>query len=129
MLWLALWFLFACNPWFQPWYAIWPLALAAAQPWRTRATLAVVVLCVVALVSYVVGGLVLPALGLPDKSLGRESWMAALITIPPLLVLGWDRITRIGRAARRRIGASITGRSRPRASGHAATGTGPTTTQ
>jgi alpha-1,6-mannosyltransferase len=101
MLWLALWLLFVCNPWFQPWYAIWPLALAAAQPWKQRAVAGVALLCAVSLVSYVVGGLVLPALGLPDKSVGREAAMAALITIPPLLVLGWDRLSRGWRALRR----------------------------
>jgi hypothetical protein len=89
MLWLALWFVFVCNPWFQPWYAIWPLALAATRPSHRRTVAGVVVLCVTALASYVVGGLVLPALGMPDKSLGREFWMAAFITLPPLLVLGW----------------------------------------
>lgn len=29
LLWLAL-----ATPWFMPWYALWPLALAAAVPWR-----------------------------------------------------------------------------------------------
>jgi hypothetical protein len=101
MLWLSLWFLFVCNPWFQPWYAVWPLALVATQPWRGRAVAGVLVLCFTALASYVIGGLVLPLLGLPDKSLGREATMAAFITIPPLLVLGGGRIAGAARALRR----------------------------
>ena len=101
MLWLALWFLLLCNPWFQPWYVVWPLALVVVQPWRARAVVAVAVLCVAALVGYVVGGLALPALGMADKSLGREAWMAALVTVPPLLVLGWPHVTAGWRALRR----------------------------
>lgn len=117
MLWLALWLLFVCNPWFQPWYAIWPLALAAVQPWKHRAIAGVVVLCAVSLVSYIFGGLVLPALGLADKSLGREAAMAALITIPPLLILGWGRLTWGWRALRRLPRAVMAWRYRPVKSG------------
>jgi alpha-1,6-mannosyltransferase len=118
MLWLSLWFVFVCNPWFQPWYAIWPLALAAAQPWRVRAVIGTAVLCATALASYVVGGLVLPALGMPDKSLGREFWMAAFITLPPLLVVGWPQLSSAGRAARRLPQSIAARRQRPVKSGH-----------
>jgi hypothetical protein len=97
VLWLALWFLFVCNPWFQPWYVIWPLALAALQPWRLWAAQGVGLLCLTALISYIIGGLVLPALGLGEKALGRELLLAALIYTAPLIVLsqahlaGWLR--------------------------------------
>jgi hypothetical protein len=117
MFWLSLWFMFVCNPWFQPWYAIWPTALAALQPQRARAVAGVAVLCVVALASYVVGGLVLPALNMPDKSLGREFWMAAFITLPPLLVLGWDHLGSAWRAVRRLPQSVATRRQRPVKSG------------
>jgi hypothetical protein len=93
MLWLVLWFLFVANPWFQPWYVIWPLALVALQPWRTRAVLAVNLFCVMALIGYVVGGF-LPALGLDERSAVREILMSVFLYVPPLLVFGWGRLTR-----------------------------------
>ena len=89
VLWLALWFLFVCNPWFQPWYVIWPLAFAALQPWRTRVVWAVGLFCLTALVSYVFGGLLLPALRLDEKSALRETLMSALLYGPPLVALAW----------------------------------------
>jgi hypothetical protein len=89
MLWLAMWFLFICNTWFQPWYAIWLVALAALMPWRGRAVLSVGMFCCTALMSYVVDGLILPALGLADASFGRESLLSAFIYLPALLVLIW----------------------------------------
>jgi len=89
ILWLAMWFLFVCNPWFQPWYAIWLVGLAALMPWRSRAVLSVGMFCCTALMSYVVDGLILPALGLADASFGRESLLSAFIYLPALLVLIW----------------------------------------
>jgi hypothetical protein len=94
LLWLVLWFLLVCNPWFQPWYVIWPLALVALQPWRTRAVVAVNIFCLTALASYVVGGLLLPALGLDEKSAMRELLISLFLYIPPLVVFGWERIGR-----------------------------------
>jgi hypothetical protein len=94
LLWLVLWFLLICNPWFQPWYVIWPLALAALQPWRTRAVVAVSIFCLTALVSYVVGGLLLPALGLDEKSATRELLISLFLYIPPLVVFSWGRMGR-----------------------------------
>jgi hypothetical protein len=94
MLWLAMWFLFICNPWFQPWYAIWLVALVALLPWRSRAVLSVGMFCCTALMSYVVDGLILPALGLADGSFGRESLLSAFIYLPTLLVLIWGERSR-----------------------------------
>jgi alpha-1,6-mannosyltransferase len=112
VLWLALWFLFVCNPWFQPWYLIWPLALVAVQPWRQRIVWGVVVFCATAIGGYIAGGWLAPALGLSDKSLGRESLMSALIYLPPLIVLGWARLLGGWRALRGVIQLLVTrGRS------------------
>lgn len=87
MLWLVLWFLFICNPWFQPWYAIWPLALVAVQPWRGSQVAFVGVFCLTALLNYVVGGLLLPALDVPWDSAQRELLLAIALYGPPLVVL------------------------------------------
>jgi len=87
ILWLAMWFVFVCNPWFQPWYAIWLVALAALIPWRSRVVLGVGMFCCTALMSYVVDGLILPALGLADASFGRESVLSAFVYLPAMLVL------------------------------------------
>ena len=91
LLWLVLWFLFVANPWFQPWYVIWPLALVALQPGRARAVLVVNVFCLTALIGYVVGGF-LPALGLNERSAVREMGMSVVLYLPPLLVFGWDEL-------------------------------------
>ncbi|MBK9712624.1 MAG: hypothetical protein IPO81_15135 [Kouleothrix sp.] len=107
MLWLALWFLFVGNTWFQPWYAIWPLALVALQPWRARAAWGVGLLCATALLGYIAGGLLAPALGLQDKTIGRELLMAALIYIPPLLVLGRGWLMSAWQALARRPAARL----------------------
>jgi hypothetical protein len=84
---LVLWFLFVCNPWFLPWYTVWPLALVAIQPWRSRMLLVVGLLSCTALIHYLADGLLLPALGLPDKSWSREGALAVIIYGPPLVVL------------------------------------------
>jgi len=93
-LWLLLWFLFFCNPWFQPWYLLWALALVALQPWRARLAAGVGLFCCTAMLSYVAGAFLLPALG---RSVENASWNALvsiLIYVPPLLVLGWGHRAR-----------------------------------
>jgi alpha-1,6-mannosyltransferase len=89
MLWLALWFMFVANPWFQPWYLVWVVALAAVQPMRHHIQVAVGLFCATALASYIVGGLVLPALGLSQPMLVRELLVSLFVYLPPLLVLAW----------------------------------------
>jgi hypothetical protein len=100
-LWLLLWFLFLCNPWFQPWYLLWALALLAIQPWRSRHMWAVVVFCATAMLSYLSVGFLLPLLGWTDSSAEWTTLVSLLIYGPPLLVLlpGW----RLGRARLRRV--------------------------
>jgi len=90
-LWLLLWFLFLCNPWFQPWYLLWALALLAIQPWRGRHVWAVGLFCATAMLSYLSGGFLLPLLGWKDSSAEWTVLTSALIYGPPLLVLlpGW----------------------------------------
>jgi hypothetical protein len=88
-LWLLLWFLFVCNPWFQPWYMIWPLALVALQPWRTRLLLAVGLLCCTAMLAcYVAWTFMRPQLGWGVNSAAWNALLCLLIYGPPLLVLG-----------------------------------------
>lgn len=91
LLWLVLWFLFVCNPWFQPWYLIWPLGLLAVQPWRVRMRWAMVLFGLTALLSYLLGGWVLPVLGVPWASASREAVLALCVYLPPLIVLAWGR--------------------------------------
>jgi hypothetical protein len=99
---LALWFLFVCNPWFEPWYVIWVVALIALQPWRGRAAFGIAVFCCTALMAYVIVGLLLPAFGgFADGSVARESLLAAFIYLPPLVVWGWGRVAPRRRPARR----------------------------
>lgn len=90
-LWLLLWFLFLCNPWFQPWYLLWALALMAIQPWRGRHAWAVGLFCATAMLSYLSGEFLLPLLGWKDTSAEWNILTSALIYGPPLLVLlpGW----------------------------------------
>jgi hypothetical protein len=90
-LWLLLWFLFMCNPWFQPWYLLWALALMAIQPWRGRHVLAVGLFCATAMLSYLSGEFLLPILGWKDTSAEWNILTSVLIYGPPLLVLlpGW----------------------------------------
>jgi hypothetical protein len=86
-LWLLLWFLFLCNPWFQPWYLLWALALLAIQPWRGRQVWAVGLFCATAMLSYLSGGFLLPLLGWKDSSAEWNALTSALIYGPPLLAL------------------------------------------
>lgn len=90
-LWLLLWFLFCCNPWFQPWYLLWALALVALQPWRGRAARGVTLFCCTAMLSYVAGSFLLPALGWNPEGAEWNALVSALIYLPPLLLLGWGR--------------------------------------
>jgi hypothetical protein len=86
-LWLLLWFLFLCNPWFQPWYLLWALALLAIQPWRSRHLWAVVLFCATAMLSYLSGEFLLPLLGWKDSSAEWTVVTSLLIYGPPLLAL------------------------------------------
>lgn len=86
---LLLWFLFFCNPWFQPWYLLWALALLAIQPWRAVLTRAVVVFCCTAMLSYMAFVFLLPALGWAGFSFEANILTSALIYLPPLQVLIW----------------------------------------
>ncbi len=86
-LWLLLWFLFLCNPWFQPWYLLWALALLAIQPWRGQQVWAVGLFCATAMLSYLSGGFLLPVLGWKDTSAEWNVLTSLLIYGPPLLVL------------------------------------------
>jgi hypothetical protein len=90
-LWLLLWFLFLCNPWFQPWYLLWALALLAIQPWRGQLVWAVGLFCATAMLSFLSGGFLLPLLGWKDSSAEWNTLTSALIYGPPLLALlpGW----------------------------------------
>jgi hypothetical protein len=91
-LWLLLWFLFLCNPWFQPWYLIWPLALAALQPWRTRTLVAVCMLsCTALLGCYVAWSFLRPHLGWDVESAYWNALLCVIIYAPPLLVLAGER--------------------------------------
>jgi hypothetical protein len=86
-LWLLLWFLFLCNPWFQPWYLLWALALLAIQPWRGRYVWAVGLFCATAMLSYLSGEFLLPVLGWKDTSAEWNALTSILIYGPPLLAL------------------------------------------
>jgi hypothetical protein len=90
-LWLLLWFLFLCNPWFQPWYLLWALALLAIQPWHRRHMWAVGLFCTTAMLSYLSGRFLLPILGWKDTSAEWNALTSVLIYGPPLLALlpGW----------------------------------------
>ena len=99
-LWLLLWFLFLCNPWFQPWYLLWALALLAIQPWRSRHVWAVGLFCATAMFSYLSGRFLLPLLGWKDTSAEWNVLTSLMIYGPPLLALlpGWRaRLTRLRR--------------------------------
>lgn len=87
LFWLAIWFLVVCNPWFEPWYAVWVVALAALMPWRAQTVLSAGLFSCTALMSYIVDGLILPAFGLADGSFWRELLLAAFLYVPPVLVL------------------------------------------
>jgi hypothetical protein len=103
MLWLLLWFLFCCNPWFQPWYLLWPLALVALQPWRARAMLIVGVFCCTAMLScYVAWSFLRPLLGWDVESARWNALLCVLIYTPLLvLVARWHAGERLRRWAGR----------------------------
>lgn len=90
-LWLLLWFLFIANPWFQPWYLLWALALTALQPWRANVVASMVIFCATALLSYVSGSFLRPALGWPPDSLYWNVLISTLIYLPPLIILAHRR--------------------------------------
>ena len=115
-LWLLLWFLFLCNPWFQPWYLLWALALVALQPWRRRMVWCVGLFCCTAMLSYLPVVFLLPTLGWADDSAEWNAVTAALIYVPPLLAFAWGgrarlaallgRLQRLSRAVIARQGRS-----------------------
>jgi hypothetical protein len=92
MLWLLLWFLFICNPWFQPWYLLWALALVAVQPWRETLVWSIVVFCATAMLSYIAGSFLLPVLGWHPEGAAWNLLQTICIYTPPLLILGWDAL-------------------------------------
>jgi hypothetical protein len=61
--WLLLWMIFVCNPTTQGWYLLWPLAIAALQPWRARLIGAFNLCACAALLAYVVSSFVVPLVG------------------------------------------------------------------
>jgi hypothetical protein len=87
VLWLLLWFLFLCNPWFQPWYLLWALALLAVQPWRGRLALVIGLFCCTAMLSYLASVFLLPLLGWNVDGAEWNALTSALIYGPPLLAL------------------------------------------
>ncbi|HEU5101379.1 MAG TPA: hypothetical protein VFU22_20290, partial [Roseiflexaceae bacterium] len=91
VLWLLLWFLFLCTPWFQPWYLLWALALLAIQPWRGRMAWAIGIFCCTAMLSYLAGVFLLPLLGWNGDGAEWNGLTSALIYGPPLLALLWGR--------------------------------------
>jgi len=91
VLWLLLWFLFLCNPWFQPWYLLWAVALLAIQPWRFGAARVVAVFCGTAMLSYLGSVFLLPLLGWDVDGVEWNALTSALIYLPPLLTLLWGR--------------------------------------
>src|SRR5262249_43338762 len=110
-LWLLLWFLFLCNPWFQPWYLLWALALLAIQPWRGRLVWAVGLFCCTAMLSYLAGVFLLPLLGWNGDGAEWNTLTSALIYGPPLLALLWGHW---GSRVRRLFLLRLPRRSRPR---------------
>lgn len=108
-LWLLLWFLFLCNPWFQPWYLLWALALLAIQPWRVGAARVVGVFCGTAMLSYLGGVFLLPLLGWNVDGAEWNALTSAVIYLPPLLALLWGRRLTLAQGWRwvRRSSASV----------------------
>lgn len=84
------WFLLVANPWFQPWYLLWPLALVAIQPEQARVVVAVVLFSLTAMLSYLAGSFLLPVLGWPGDSAAWNALLTVLLYGPPLAVL-WKR--------------------------------------
>jgi alpha-1,6-mannosyltransferase len=87
MLWLLLWFLFVANPWFQPWYLLWALALVAIQPWRAAMVRCVGLFCCTALLSYLAGSFLRPALGWEGNGAAWNAFASVVIYGPSLAVL------------------------------------------
>lgn len=111
---LVLWFLLGCNPWFQPWYLVWAVALLAATPWSPLCY-AIGVFCTTAALSYVVSGWLLPALNLDQPPFVRELLMALFVCGPPLSALVWSWL-RGRHALTPTSGSAIMPTARPRSS-------------
>jgi alpha-1,6-mannosyltransferase len=120
MLWLLLWFLFVANPWFQPWYGLWPLAVVALQPWRTRMVVVVALFCLTSMLSYSATAFLLPRIGWTENSATWNALLSAIIYLPPLVALGWThrsggmdalrRMRRVPSALSARLGRGIMAR-------------------
>lgn len=100
MIWLTLWFFFVANPWFQPWYALWALALVALVPGLRHTAWAVALMCMTGTLTYMATTFVLPRWGLHETESLWHVLLSALVYGPPLLVLAWGwAAPRWGRAA------------------------------
>ena len=86
---LMLYLLFTCL-WFQPWYVIWPLSLAALLPEGALSRL-VVLLSGVASFKAILFNLLLPL----DGSLPPKSWRETILG-PAILGIGWVYATYLG---------------------------------
>lgn len=115
MLRLVLWFLLVCNPWFQPWYLIWLVALVAVLPWWRRMLWVVGTFCATAGLSYLVTSLVFPAWGLNQSAFVRELLTALFLYLPPIAVLFWPTLWRT-RALTVASGSAIMPAESPRSS-------------
>ena len=83
--------MFLCNPWFQPWYLLWAVALLAIQPWRFGAARVVGVFCCTAMLSYLGGVFLLPLLGWDGDGAEWNALTSAVIYLPPFMTLLWGR--------------------------------------
>jgi hypothetical protein len=86
---LMFYLLFTCL-WFQPWYVIWPLSLAAILPEGALARL-IVMLSGVASYKTILFNLLLPL----DGSLPPKSWRESILG-PAILGIGWAYVTYLG---------------------------------
>lgn len=88
-LWLLLWFLGLGTVWFQPWYVLWPLALLALQPLRARMALALGLMGLAGMLTYLAFTFVRPLLGWPGDGAAWQAVLALLVYGVPLLALLW----------------------------------------
>ena len=91
---LLLWFLLVCNPWFQPWYLVWLVALLALLPWWRRMRWVIGIFCVTSMLNYIFNGLLVPALHFDQPPALRELVVSLFLYLPPLVALFWRRAVR-----------------------------------